>query len=132
MQLQINQQLEIDVDPAVRYQATQIDVSQDEKYIITAHGKWMDATNICGPEGWRNWWTPYVLRFSRLPNYDLFYLGGNIGKNENTNFPIGFNTTVSITVAGELFLFANDLWYFYCNNHRVPEQPMLVNIHRIS
>jgi|GEM_PF-2287192 len=131
MKLQINEQIVIDVNPAERYQITNIDVSPGEQYRFEAAGTWLDASQRCGPDGWHNWWTGYARRFSRLPNHDLFFLGGNIGHDEKTNFPIGFASTKSIDVAGPLFLFANDLWYFYCNNHRVPEQPMLVTIRRV-
>lgn len=132
MKLQISQTLEIDVDPAIRYQATDIDVNPGEQYLFTAKGKWRDASQKCGSDGWRNWWTAYILRFSRLPDYDLFVLGGNIGKNEKTNFPIGLSATKTIDAEGKLFLFANDLWWFYGNNHRIPEQPLLVEIKRIA
>jgi hypothetical protein len=132
MKLQINEQSVIDVDPAQRYQITNIDVSPGEQYQFEAKGTWQDASQPCGPDGWHNWWTGYVLRFSRLPSYDLFFLGGNIGCDEKTNFPIGSSTTKTIDVAGQLFLFANDLWYFYGNNHRIPTQPMLVKISRIA
>lgn len=132
IKLEINEQVEVDVDPAKRYQPTQIEVSSGQQYQFNAQGKWRDASEICGPEGWKNWWTGYFLRFSRLPKHDLFFLGGSISQNEDTNFPIGSSASIRVEVTGELFLFANDLWYFYCNNHRVPEQPMRVNIRRIS
>ena len=75
MKLQINEQSLIDVDPAQRYQITNIDVSPGEQYQFEAKGTWQDASQPCGPDGWHNWWTGYILRFSRLPNYDLFFLG---------------------------------------------------------
>jgi hypothetical protein len=33
---------------------------------------------------------------------------------------------------GLLFLFANDLWWLYCNNRRCHKNPMMVTITRIK
>jgi hypothetical protein len=96
MKLQINEQIVIDVDPAERYQITNIDVSPGEQYLFEAAGTWQDASQLCEADGWHKWWTGYVRRFSRLPNRDLFFLGGNIGRDEKTNFPIGFTRTKTI------------------------------------
>lgn len=132
MQLQLDQSVKIDVDPAQRYYPTEIEVVSGESYLIIASGSWKDASKVCGPTGWHNCLTPYLLRFSRLPEHDLFYLVGNIGRDEATNFPIGAHAEITINDSGPLFLFANDLWHFYFNNHRDENKPMLVEIRRIS
>ncbi|WP_446810949.1 hypothetical protein ACH50O_05075 [Methylomonas sp. 2BW1-5-20] len=134
MKLEINQTVTRDVDPVERYYPTDIEVALGEQYRFAAHGTWQDASHVCGPTGWRNRWTPYILRLSRLPQQDLFYLGGNIARDESSNFPIGSGAggDKNIDRAGELFLFANDLWLFYGNNLRVPTQPLLVDITRVA
>ncbi len=132
MKLAIDESLQIDVDPAERYQITHIQVQTGERYAFSASGQWRDHKQVCGPEGWRNWWTAYVLRFSRLHGYDLFYLTGNVDQDESSNFPIGPAATVTMKSSGSLFLFANDLWHFYWNNHRITEHPMRVNVCRVA
>ncbi|TRW92669.1 hypothetical protein [Candidatus Methylobacter oryzae] len=134
MKLEKDEQIEVVVNPAERYQVTNLEVCVGEQYHFEAHGKWKDASHICGPEGWQNWWSSNFLRFSRLPNNDLFFLGGNIGRDEKTNFPIGSSGTRNIEATGCLYLFANDLWYFYFNNYNLPPDqggPMTVAIRRV-
>ncbi|MDX8126737.1 hypothetical protein QLH52_05550 [Methylomonas sp. OY6] len=132
MKLEPNHTHQVDVDPHHRYYPTGLDVAVGEKYQFTASGSWRDASHICGPTGWREDWTRYVARFSRLPDYDLFYLCGAIDENEKNNFPIGASAEVTMTANGKLSLFANDLWLFYCNNYRVHDTPMLVDIRRTA
>jgi len=135
MKLDIGKQIEIKADPAERYQDTGIDVSSGELYQFQASGKWRDASHVCGPEGWHDWWTGMARKFSRLPENDFYYLGGNINRLETTNFPIGSSAVKNIEFDGTLYLFANDLWYFYFNNHTMQADqggPLTVTIRRVS
>lgn len=132
MKLEIGQSIKVDVDPSQRYFPSNLDVCTHESYRFSATGSWRDASHHCGPTGWQSVWTRPILRFSRLPNYDLFYLGGAINCNENNKFPIGTDTEITMKASGQLFLFANDLWLFYGNNYRVDNDPMLVEIHRTA
>lgn len=135
MKLSIGTQIIVDVDPVNPYFPTGLTVSKGEQYQFKAQGKWKDAAQICGPTGWKSWWTAYILKFSRLPNRDLFYLGGNIGKDETSNFPIGAYAVQCIETSGTLYLFANDLRRFYGNNSKATAEeggPLTVVIRRIA
>ncbi len=134
--LSVGQETEIVVDPYNRYHPTGLQVTMGEQYRFEAKGKWADASQRCGPDGWSAWWTFTVKPFSRLPGKNLFYLCGNVNCDERSNFPIGSCAEKTIEVAaGQLYLFANDLWYFYGNNRELPpeeEGPMKVKIRRIK
>lgn len=134
--LPIGNETEIIVDPRNRYHPTGLQVTIGEQYRFEAKGAWKDASRICGSEGWSAWWTFVVKPYSRLPGKKLFYLCGNVNRDERANFPIGsrIEKTIGIT-DGQLYLFANDLWYFYGNNYELPPEqggPMKVKIRRIT
>lgn len=131
MKLSIEDEIAVVVDPHNHYQDTGLQVTEGDQYIFEAQGLWADASRICGPEGWSDWWTPPLIHFSRVPNKNFFYLCGNINREECTNFPIGSYAKKVIDTNGRLYLFANDFWYLYCNNHMVtPEKggPLIVKI----
>lgn len=135
MKLPIGNEIEIVVDPRNRYHSTGLQVTISEQYHFEARGKWQDASRICGPDGWSAWWTFMPMLFSRLSGKKLFYLCGNVNRDERTNFPIGSCAEKAIEITdGQLYLFANDIWYFYGNNYELPPEqggPMKVKIRRI-
>ncbi len=136
MKLPIGHEIEIVVDPRNRYHPTGLQVTIGEQYCFKANGQWADASHICGPEGWSAWWTFVLALFGRLPGKNFFYLCGNVNREERTNFPIGSRAERTIEITnGQLSLFANDIWYFYGNNHELPPLqggPMKVKICRIK
>lgn len=135
-ELPIGNEIEIVVDPGNRYHPTGLLVTIGEQYRFEAHGMWKDASRICSPEGWSAWWTFLVKPWSRLPGKKFFYLCGNVNRDECTNFPIGSRAEKTMEIAdGQLYMFANDLWYFYGNNRALPPEqdgPMKVKIRRIK
>lgn len=134
--LPIGDEIEVAIDPRYRYHPTGLQVTIGEQYRYEAKGKWADASRECGPEGWSVWWIYVMKFFSRLPSKNLFFLCGNVNRDERTNFPIGSCAEKTIEIAdGQLYLFANDLWYFSGNNHELPPDeggPMKVKIRRIK
>lgn len=133
--LPVGNEIEVVVDPRNRYHPTGLQVTIGDRYRFEACGKWKDASRICGPEGWSAWWTFVVKPLSRLSSKKFFYLCGNVNRDERTNFPIGSSAEKTIEITdGQLYLFANDIWYFYGNNDALPPEhggPVKVKIRRI-
>jgi hypothetical protein len=107
----------VTVDAARRWNASGVTVRRGEVYAIEVPPgqKWHDASTEHGPEGdevdrLKNW-----VWLRRRRDQPWFALIGAVGKRDP--FPVrGGIPEWTAPADGELFFYANDVWFMYWNN----------------
>lgn len=100
-----------------RWNDTGIDVRQGQRVHITASGEWTDDTIRATPDGFEK---PRLNPFRwarRLPSAKWFCLCATVGQMKKPIHRIGSAGEFIAGRDGRLYLFANDAWLFYFNNH---------------
>lgn len=100
-----------------RWNDTGIDVRQGQRVHITASGEWTDDMIDTSPAGFE---IPRLKPFRwarRLPSAPWFCLCATVGQMKKPIHRIGNGDEFFAGRDGRLYLFANDAWLFYFNNH---------------
>ena len=107
----------IEVDAKVWRNPTGLDVADGKELLVSASGCWHDKQYPADAGGYT---PPWLLALSspllRCRNAGWFELVGEIRGKRSVSFPIGLRPRVRVPAAGRLFLYANDVPGFYCNN----------------
>ena len=91
-------------------------VSAGQSYRFVAVGRWCDASNCCGADGYESS-SPVLKVFERrrrVKNARWFALIGSVGG--KYRFVIGSASEWTAPANGELWCFANDVRFMYWNN----------------
>jgi len=97
---------------------TGIRLEAGRTYRMTATGRWHDAWNTCGPDGYKsnNPVLTWAGHWRRAPTQDWFVLMGTINQDTTTMFRIGSAAQITAATTGTLYCFANDVPGMYWNN----------------
>lgn len=98
------------------YQLTSIHVKRGETYRFSAEGQWQDASfPATDANGFKGFTTPmfFGMLLKPIPEQPYMKLCGKVN---SWKFPIGTESTVTMTRTGALQLFANDARGFESNN----------------
>ena len=102
------------IDSTLHWNKTGYQLVAGHTYRFRASGEWKDKTNVCGPSGYSRWyltpWAP-LRRYVRAP---WFALIGTIDGAQS--FVIGNEREWTAPTNGELWCYANDVWFMYGNN----------------
>jgi len=98
------------------WNAPKIRVQKDQRLSVSASGEWKDWGRPCGPEGYESERLKPFEALRRAPKARWLELIGCIDKRLDLSFPIGVRGQVVAPAAGEVYLFANDVWFMYWNN----------------
>ena len=96
---------------------TDIELEEGGQYDFHAAGKWTDLIIITDADGYQRLYMSPFEKFRRIPDQNWFALIGTRDEWLNKAFLIGKKSTFKATFNGELVCFANDIEYFYWNNH---------------
>lgn len=119
VRLNVGDTVEFGIFALLRWNDTALKMLKGESYVLTAAGKWYDATIKTDANGYPSDRLRHRLmaRFRRSPNQNWFFLMGALSMDDRKAFPLGAGpTTYTATEDGRLYCFANDLWWFYFNN----------------
>lgn len=116
MRLNINQSVEIEIRAKCRWNETNIEIFEGEKYKFTAIGMWTDFFITKNANGYSNLYMKLFKKWKRSKEHLWFALIGTLNKNENECFLIGENNNIQFSKTGKLYCFANDANAFYWNN----------------
>jgi len=116
--VEIGQKVTVPVAARRLWNDTGVVLEQGHTYRFTAVGKWVDAWNRCGPEGYasNNVFMRLAERARRVPSEPWFALIGAQARDLSTRFAIGVGSECQPRQTGELTCFANDVPFLYCNN----------------
>ena len=93
---------------------TNLDVIVGEPIHFFATGQWKDFTILTDANGFYKWHMKPFEKLRREPDSPWFSLIGAI--DHKYLFHLGKEKTVEMPASGRLYLFANDVKYFYWNN----------------
>jgi len=98
---------------------TGIELVAEERYAMTAAGRWVDWFIPHGPEGdpSDSFYMKMFEHLRRMKNENWFELIGALNSDIGTAFPIGSGCDYTAQAGGELTCFANDVEGFYFNNY---------------
>jgi hypothetical protein len=93
---------------------TGFQVTAGKTYRLRAGGMWCDATNKHDANGYEKPSLDRWRRFRRVRSAPWFALIGTVEGRDA--FVIGTDKTWTATRSGELWCYANDVWFMYWNN----------------
>jgi hypothetical protein len=121
--LEIGHNVVVEIQSRPKWNDTRLNVRKGERYLLSATGRWYDASFAAGPEGYKspNFYFRALEGLRRVPCADWFALVVTVGQNLSSAFVVtpfagAPPTTLDVTQDGSLFGFANDLSWFYFNN----------------
>lgn len=102
-----------------KWNATGIPLVAGHRYHFVSEGEWLDWTIACDADGYES--ANLIQRIAeplrRVRTERWFVLMGALTRYDAAAFRIGKETIATPNASGELFCFANDVWFAYCNNH---------------
>jgi hypothetical protein len=104
----------VKIEAAEKWNRTGFRIVKGKRYRFAASGRWKDASIECDANGYD---IPELAPFRWLRRYrsaDWFKLIGTIDGHDA--FPIGTASTWTARRGGELWCYANDVWFKYGNN----------------
>ena len=107
------------IDARKRWNRTGIVLEAGKRYDFEAAGgeSWRDGNIVCGADGYECDRLRLFARLRRVPFARWLALIGALGSDGATLFPIGRAMENYIPLrSGELYCFANDVWFMYWNN----------------
>lgn len=128
VKLEIDESKEVIVVANEKYNKTGILMAEGENYKIEilVNSNWKDGSKVVEPKkGWdRKKEKLGIMRlfvwiaepFKRVKGENWFALCGGMIGSEGKEFVIDFDKTYTAIPPGELYIFANDLWFKYNNN----------------
>ena len=119
IRLKVGDTVEFGIFALLRWNDTALQMLKGESYLLTADGKWYDATIKSDANGYTSNLLKHRLtaRFKRSPKQDWFLLMGSLSMDDGKAFAVGAGpTNYTATENGKLYCFANDLRRFYFNN----------------
>lgn len=119
MKLEIGQSKTLKIDPALKWQDTDVDISAGEEYKFTARGTWVDLFIVTNADGFKGKLIMPKSDRKRAPEFNWFALMGSLNENDAVYFLIGKEKQKIFNSSGRLFCFANDMKSggFYLNNN---------------
>ena len=107
------------VKASKRWNKTGIKLEQGHKYLFWADSKarWLDWHTECGPEGYNSFKLQYWECLRRIRHARWFNLIGTLDRCARHPMIFKHGAKHVAHKRGELFFFANDVWFMYWNNH---------------
>lgn len=94
---------------------TAINIKAGERLHFNATGQWKDFIILTDANGFSKWHLKPFEKLRRKPDSPWFSLIGAI--DHKHLFHIDLENTIKMPASGRLYLFANDVKYFYWNNN---------------
>jgi len=103
------------IEAVCRWNKTGFHVKAGKTYRFHASGEWDDLSHHCKADGYPSPWylSPWVV-IRRVPSARWFALIGTVEGADR--FVIGIDRTWTAPRDGELWCYANDVWFMYFNN----------------
>jgi hypothetical protein len=102
------------IDAALHWNKTGYHLVAGHTYRLHAHGQWKDASHKCGPTGYSVWYLAAFAPIRRYVRAPWFALIGTVSGADA--FVIGDGRDWTAPRDGELWCYANDVWFMYGNN----------------
>ncbi len=119
MKLAIGESHVLKINPAIKWQDTEVDISANEVYEFAASGFWVDFYIITTADGYRGNLLESQASKKRAPEFNWLALMGSLDQNDSEYFLIGKELRKTFTDSGRLSCFANDMktGAFYLKNN---------------
>lgn len=113
----------VEIQSRSKWNDTRVKVQKGEAYLLSATGRWYDASIAAGPEGYEspNFYFRALEGLRRVPQANWFALIVTVGESLSTALIVTPSagappTMLDVTQDELLYGFANDLSWFYFNN----------------
>jgi hypothetical protein len=119
MKLDIGESHVLKINPALKWQDTEINITVNEEYKFTATGTWIDFFIVTNADGFSGKWIMPKSEKKRAPENNWLALMGSLNESETDYFLIGKEKQKLFEHAGRLSCFANDMkdgGFFLRNN----------------